>query len=87
MKIINHLLQESFILVKKIIKYIPGFRTGEKANMIIASVYYLCCILFMIIGLQFVEDVNDTMDCISVAGGMILLPILLFSFANMLNNK
>jgi len=37
--------------LKDFLKQIPGFRTGEKANMIIANIYYIGCLLFAIIGI------------------------------------
>lgn len=31
------------VKLKNILKYIPGFRTGEKYKMIVASIYYITC--------------------------------------------
>lgn len=28
-------------MFKQFLKHVPGFRTGEKGNMIIASIYYI----------------------------------------------
>lgn len=39
------------LTLKNFLKQIPGFRTGKKANMIIASIYYIGCLLFAIIGI------------------------------------
>ncbi|MEY8001038.1 hypothetical protein AB8U03_12710 [Clostridium sp. Mt-5] len=34
--------------MKNILKYIPGFRTGEKSKMIVASIYYITCPIALI---------------------------------------
>lgn len=39
--------------IKSILKNVPGFRTGEKANMIIASIYYVICLFFAIMSIIF----------------------------------
>lgn len=71
-------------MLKNFLKYIPGFRSGEKVNMIIASIYYMSCILFLIIGLIFAKDV-DRESCIGVSGGALLFPIFIFSVTNNIN--
>lgn len=39
--------------IKPILKNVPGFRTGEKTNMIIASIYYAICLFFAIMSIIF----------------------------------
>ena len=34
--------------MKNILKYIPGFRTGEKTKMLIAAAYYVTCSIALI---------------------------------------
>ncbi|CAB1262284.1 hypothetical protein ACFHWD_18465 [Clostridium sp. MT-14] len=34
--------------MKDVLKYVPGFRTGEKFKMIIASAYYITCSIAII---------------------------------------
>lgn len=36
--------------MKNILKYAPGFRTGKKPKMIIALIYYIFCLLTLILG-------------------------------------
>lgn len=70
---------------KHFLKHVPGFRTGEKANMIIASIYYIGCLLFLIIGLIFLDN-KDKVSCVKISGSALLFPALIFSFTGNLNN-
>lgn len=37
--------------MKNLLKYIPGFRSDKKVKIIIASIYYIFCLLTLISGL------------------------------------
>lgn len=72
-------------MFKRFLKHVTGFRTGEKANMIIASIYYIGCLLFLIIGLLLLDS-KDKVGCVKIAGSALLLPALIFSFTGNMNN-
>jgi|GEM_PF-5027751 len=73
------------LMFKRFLKHVPGFRTGEKVNMIIASIYYICCLLFLIIGLVFLDS-RDKGSCVSISGSALLFPLVIFSFVGNMNN-
>ncbi|MGL5635067.1 MAG: hypothetical protein ACRDDL_08410 [Sarcina sp.] len=64
---------------KLVITQIPGYRSGEKTNKIIASIYYLAFILFFIVSLFFRASISQTLK-IFLTG--ILLPPVLFLLIN-----
>lgn len=37
--------------MKNLLKYIPGFRSCKKVKIIIASIYYIFCLLTLVLGL------------------------------------
>ena len=73
------------LIFKRFLKHVPGFRTGEKVNMIIASIYYICCLLFLIIGLAFLDS-GDKVGCVGISGSALLFPLIIFSFVGNMNN-
>ncbi|WP_160692250.1 hypothetical protein [Clostridium sp. C2-6-12] len=72
-------------MFKQFLKHVPGFRTGEKGNMIIASIYYISCLVFLIVGLIFFDS-KDKVGCVKISGSAILFPAFIFSFTDNMNN-
>ena len=71
-------------IFKRFLKYVPGFRSGEKVNMIVASIYYICCVLFLIIGLLLLDSRRKA-GCVSISGSAILFPLEIFSIIDISN--
>lgn len=65
--------------VNSILKYIPGFRSGEKVNMIFAGIYYIFFIVFIIIDSFFGGK------GIHAAISAIIMPFMIFSFIDNTN--
>lgn len=66
---------------KVILKNIPGFRSREKSNMVIASIYYCFCIIFLILSLIFFQKGAK------VAVSALVIPLMLFATMDYMNNK
>lgn len=67
--------------LKTFLKYIPGFRSGEKINMIIASIYYIADLLFAIYIIIFQDG-----EGLDITLAILFLPFMIFSFINYMNN-
>lgn len=61
------------------IKHVPGFRSGKKINMIIASTYYIINLLWLIISL--IVGKND----LRAPGFSLLFPFLIFGSVDQMN--
>lgn len=68
--------------IRAFLKHVPGFRSGEKINMIVASLYYISNLLFGIYIIIFHGG-----DKIGMVGSGFLFPFLIFSFTDSMNNK
>jgi hypothetical protein len=66
---------------KSFLKYVPGFRSGEKVNIILGSIYYIFCFLLLIAGIIF------RVNTIRVAISLIFTPFLIFAGLDSLNNN
>ncbi|SFC99989.1 hypothetical protein [Clostridium uliginosum] len=78
-------LQCIILMFKHFLKHVPGFRTGEKANMIFASIYYIGSLLFLIMAL--LSEGGDKVKYVSTVGSALLFPSWLFSLVDNSNKK
>ncbi|WP_234118293.1 hypothetical protein [Clostridium hydrogenum] len=67
---------------KHFFNYVPGFRSGEKMNMIIASIYYIFFIAIFILSLL-LSSGKGAHACLSA----LLMPFMIFSFMDYYANK
>lgn len=67
---------------KGLLKQIPGFRTGEKSNMIIASIYYIGCLIFGVIAAMLGESKGVYLGVMSL-----FMPYMIFNCLNCIDNK
>lgn len=68
------------IIVKHFLRQIPGFRTGEKTNIIMASIYYVTFALILVIGLGFFD-----FHIIRIGISGLLFPYMMFAFISIIN--
>lgn len=61
-------------IMKNSLNYVPGFRTGRTWKKVVASIYYLFCLLISFAG------IGAFLICASV-------PIILFSVIRLIRNK
>ena len=69
--------------IKHILRYIPGYRSGTKQNMKIATIYYAICLVVFVTGI--VIDEKETISRIAISA--LMLPVILFSMTSYLNNQ
>lgn len=80
------LLQLLIFRFKRFLKHVPGFRTGEKENMIIASIYYTFYLLLIFIGLIFLNG-RDKYSFIGFSCIGLLFPAFIFILIDNINNR
>ncbi|AGX44386.1 hypothetical protein [Clostridium saccharobutylicum] len=70
------------LILKSLLKQIPGFRTSDRVNMIIGSIYYIAWILFVIIGIT-IGNVKGVYTGVSA----LFFPYIIFNYLNVISKE
>ncbi|MPQ45124.1 hypothetical protein [Clostridium tarantellae] len=70
--------------IKSILKHIPGYRTGNRVNEVIATIYYLFFLIFLTINIT-LGNLNFNLIHLCISG--LAFPFIIFLIIDSLSKK